>query len=157
MKPKENLIENLKNDVFVRLGVSKIQGVGVFAVKDIPLGTQIFACCNGKQALPIEVSCEDLKEIEHPVIEYMQDFIVETEACMYHLPYRGLNSMHIMFYLNHSDNPNAKAWFGGEADDYVKFATCKDVKKGEELTEDYRYLSDDKEKIYKQFPFLLPL
>ena len=156
MKQKENLIKNLKNDIFVRLGVSKIQGVGVFAIKDIPSGTQVFACCNDELALPIKVSCKDLEGVDRSVIEYMQDYIVESEDCGYHLPTRGLNSMHIMFYLNHSANPNTKAWFGGESDDYVKFEACKDVKKGEELTEDYHYLSVDKERLYKQFPFLLP-
>ncbi len=39
---KEELIKHLKNDVYCRLGVSKISGIGVIAIKDIPKGTNPF-------------------------------------------------------------------------------------------------------------------
>lgn len=38
---KKNLLKNLKEKTFCRLGVSKY-GVGVFAIKDIPMETELF-------------------------------------------------------------------------------------------------------------------
>ena len=62
--------------------------------------------------------------------------------------------MNIIFYLNHSNDPNTGFSMSGDDDDFVKFVTVRNVKKGEELTEDYNNLSNNKAELYKQFPFL---
>lgn len=39
---KQKLLKHLENDIYCRIGVSKISGVGVIAIKDIPSGTNPF-------------------------------------------------------------------------------------------------------------------
>jgi hypothetical protein len=36
MSKKDKLLHNLEDDTYVRLRPSKLQGVGIFAIKDIP-------------------------------------------------------------------------------------------------------------------------
>ena len=39
---KERLIKHLKEDVYCRLGVSKVHGIGIIAIKDIPKGKAVY-------------------------------------------------------------------------------------------------------------------
>ena len=41
-KTKKKLLNHLNNDIYCRIGVSKIHGVGVIAIKDIPPNTNPF-------------------------------------------------------------------------------------------------------------------
>jgi SET domain-containing protein len=152
---KESLIDNLKNETFCKIGVSKISGVGVIAVKDIPKGVEIFKCCNNDETdLPIEINTNDLKEVDKNVIEHAKNFLIPSGPSTYPFPRKGLNSINIIFYLNHSDRPNTEFSLTGDLDDFVSFVTSRGIEKGEELTQDYNNLSNDEEKLTKQFPFL---
>jgi len=152
---KESLINNLKNETFCKIGVSEISGVGVIAIKDIPKGIEIFKCCNDDGAdLPVEINTSDLKEVDENVIKHAKNFLVLSGPSTYPFPCKGLNSINIIFYLNHSDRPNTEFSLAGDLDDFVSFVTSRDIRKGEELTQDYNNLSNDEEKLSKQFPFL---
>jgi len=152
---KENLINNLKNETFCKVGVSDISGVGAMAIKDIPKGTEIFKCCNNDNLNdPIEINEEDLKEVGDPVLEYAKSFLVQSGPNTYPFPAEGLNSMGIIFYLNHSNNPNTEFFFDGNLGGFVSFVSSREIRKGEELTQDYNNLSNNKEELIKQFPFL---
>lgn len=104
--------------------------------------------------MPIEIKESDLEGVDEPVLKYVKNFLAQSAPNTYPFPFMGLNSINIIFYLNHSDNPNTEFSFSGELDDFVSFVTSKEVKKGEELTEDYNNLSNNKEELIKQFPFL---
>ena len=154
---KENLINNTKSKIFCKIGVSDISGVGVIAIKDIPKGTKIFECCNEELLgldTPIEVNKNDLGEVEDSVLEYIDNFIVQREPDVYPLPFRGFNSINIIYYLNHSIKPNVEFCLDGEPDEFVAFVTSKEIKKGEEITQDYNNLSYNKKELLKQFSFL---
>ena len=152
---KENLINNIRNETFCKLGVSDISGIGVVAIKDIPKRTEIFKCCNNDGlGMPIEIKESDLEGIDEPVLKYVKNFLVQSAPNTYPFPFMGFNSINIIFYLNHSDNPNTKFSFSGGLNDFISFVTCEEVKKGEELTQDYNNLSNDKEGLARQFPFL---
>ena len=59
------------------------------------------------------------------------------------------------YYINHSSMPNLSFKTEGEdREGYVKFVANKDIKEGEELTEDYTLLSQDKNFLQEQFKFL---
>jgi len=139
---KENLINNLKNETFCKIGVSDISGVGVIAIKDIPKGAKIFKCCNDNLNDPIE------------------NFLVQSGPNTYPFPAEGLNSIGIIFYLNHSNNPNTEFFFDGNLDGFVSFITSRKIRRGEELTQDYNKFvitgdgQNNKEELMKQFPFL---
>ena len=66
--PKKVLIENLLSQTFCRFAPSKIHGIGVFAIKDIPKDTQIFNLCNGLPNIYhsgniVELTDADLSEL----------------------------------------------------------------------------------------------
>jgi SET domain-containing protein len=152
---KENLLNNIRNETFCKLGVSDISGIGVIAIKDIPKRTEIFNCCNNDGlGMPIEIKESDLEDVDEPVLKYAKNFLVQSAPNTYPFPFMGLNSINIIFYLNHSDNPNTEFSFSSGLDDFVSFVTSEEVKKGEELTQDYNNLSNNKEELIKQFPFL---
>ena len=158
---KNDLLFNLKNQVHCRLGASKISGVGVFAIKDIPKNSTLFKCSNEDHLSslpPIEASSVDIDlvgEIEDSEMSYVHDMIVPTPYGTIPLPVGGMNSINIAFYLNHSTEPNVSFSEDLEsADGFLCFVSVKDIKEGEELTQDYNNLSQDKESLYDQFPFL---
>lgn len=157
IKKRNNLLRNIKDETFCKLGVSGVAGIGVIALKTIPKGTKIFKCCNEElfgSDEPIEISDDDLAEVEDLVLEYADNFMVKSAPDMRPFPSRGFNSININFYLNHSNNPNVEFIAGKTLDDFVEFVTSKEVKEGEELTQDYNNLSNDKSELLKQFPFL---
>ena len=144
MTRKENVLLNLKEDVFCKLGSSSIHGVGVFAIKDIPKGT-VVSIGEGEPLLE-NVEVLDLIKMYCGISCY-DTYVVHEN---------GLNNIYIGYYLNHSDDPNLKIYSDPNAKEheYVNFITVKDIKMGEELTENYRNLSGSEENLEKQYPFL---
>ena len=151
---KDNLIDNLKNNVYCRLGVSQIHGFGVFALRDIPKGTEVFELCNETEGEElIDVTDEDLDSLDEHVTQYIKDIFCKNEDG-YSIPDRGLNSLNISYFLNHSPRPNLihKMDFVNGLGLLIP-VTSKNIKKGEELTEDY-YTMGKLEDVEEQFPFL---
>ena len=151
----------MRDKVFCRLGVSKISGVGVFSLRDIPKGTVLFEISNYKSTSNdpiIELSSPDIERVggvKESVMSYVQDMIVPTPYGTIPFPMGGMNSINIAFYLNHSKEPNVSFSENLESEDgFLCFISVKDIKEGEELTQDYNNLSEDKESLYDQFPFL---
>lgn len=156
MQKKENLIKNLKSNTFCRLAASQAHGVGVFAIKDIPRRTEMFELCNtplDPESL-VDLTEEDLKDMDEDVVRYVKDFFVKNDD-VYTLPERGMNSINVGFYLNHSDQPNIihKIYFVDGVAQLLVPVSFRDIKKGEELTENYLTLGKDTD-VYGQFPFL---
>lgn len=155
MLKKENLIKNLKNNCFCRIGLSKIHGVGVLAVKDIPKDSKIFELCNHEFDEDIfDLKESELKELDEGVIEYLKSFMIKNQDG-YPVPEKGLNFINISFFLNHSDTPNVIHSINiiNNKVGYLVAVAARDIKKGEELTEDY-YSMGVKEDVENQFPFL---
>ena len=156
MQKKENLIENLRNNTFCRVAASSTHGVGVFAVKDIPKRTEIFELCNpplDEEGL-VDLTEEDLKDMDKDIIKYVKDFFVKNDD-VYSLPERGMNSISVGFYLNHSNQPNIihRMHFVQGVAQLLIPVSFRDIKKGEELTENYFTLGKDID-VYAQFSFL---
>lgn len=140
---KQKLLANLKNDVYCRIGVSKIHGVGVIAIKDIPKGTNPFIINNTfcKDYKAINITEKELNSIPVEVKKMVKDFIAPGKNGKYSIPYGGMNSLDISFYLNHSINNNIDIYDDDQCE-FVIFITNKFIKKGEELTINYKELSE---------------
>jgi hypothetical protein len=128
MRKAKKVVENLKN-VYCRLGVSAIHGVGVLAVRKIPKGINPFAdAANTKWE---KVPLEDIKDIHPGIKKMINDFGVKEGNNIW-IPKAGFNNLGPSCYLNHSESPNMVAMDGGDW-----FITLREIEEGEELTVDY--------------------
>lgn len=123
--------EYLNQTVFARISPSPIHGVGVFAIRDIPEGIRITD--NTTDDLgdtfwyimgPLDFA-QVLPEIQELVLDRML-FDEEERKIRFLSPNRDAI---LRSFMNHSDTPNSDG----------EFAT-RYIKKGEEITEDFRTL-----------------
>lgn len=124
---KKDLLEN----VYCRIGVSKIHGVGVIAIRDIPKG--INPMLENRHADFEEIPALDIfddKLIPDSVKKLVKDMCPQRGDVM-DIPPFSLNEIGISFYLNHSNSPNM------ECDDDGNFYALDNIKSGTELIVDY--------------------
>jgi len=126
---KKQLLEQLRNDIYCRLAPSKVHGVGVFAIKDIDRGIDPFKGADNSRY--VKIKKEQLKGLDKSVFKLFDDMFVFDKG-IYWMPAKGLQSIDISYYINHSKNPNMIAEEQGE-----KFVTKRNIRKGEELLIDY--------------------
>jgi len=123
---------NKLNKIYFEVAPSKITGVGLIAIRDIPKGTFLFKATNPEvkyytykylrdNGIPLSVIkmikkyfANDKKGIELPIDFYDDTFL------------------QIVFYINHSNNPNVK-----HIDSSNSYVTKRKIKKNEELTINY--------------------
>ena len=134
---KDQILEQLKNDAYVRLATTE-HGIGVVAIKPIPAGTDVFkGCMQGIGFLG--VAKVEIDELEEPLRKLVVDFC-PLQDDQYWLPDSGIESIDKSYYLNHSNTPNMMTPDGGEI-----FITTRDIKVGEELVVDYNTYDDQEE------------
>ena len=145
---KYKLLKNLQ-ETYCSFGVSKVHGIGVFAIRDIPVNTNPFHVVKPEKI--IQLTEEDLKLLPTEVVVKIKDIFVRSNE-VYHVYDLGLNCMGIKFHVNHSNNPNIAACKGIKTNSYIPFKTLRDIKKGEELFWDYKLSNGDN--ILNQFKFI---
>jgi len=133
---KNKLLNHLKNDIYCRVGVSKVNGVGVIAIKDIPKGTKPFTTLSKEKDKIIILSKDDVKDINPDVRKILTDFFGLEKRDDYHVLASGPNNLNISFYMNHSDKPNMDM-IADNKNYYYSFITNREIKKGEELFINY--------------------
>mgnify|MGYP006274724761 CR=1 FL=1 len=131
---KEKLYQHLLQDVYCKLGVSPIHGIGVFALRDIPAGTApLRSMVSNKE---IKFSRIELKKVPSSVRRHLSMFCLVEKGRVF-APEIGMNAVNISIYLNHSKQPNLKF------DDKDVLRAIRDIARGEELTIDYDESFDD--------------
>lgn len=121
----------INEEVLCTLGVSKIHGIGVFAIRDIKKGANLINFEN--QIVPIDGMDEKtLSVVLNRNILYKTTLMVEHPNC----------EINYTAFMNHSDDPNSDGVFA-----------LRDIKEGEEITENYRH-SEMAEVSKKHFKFL---
>lgn len=122
--------------VWVRLGLSEIEGIGVFAIRPIPRGTDIFA----NDAVPLvwvdkaELDRAALTEAERALY---RDFGInrgETIGCP-----ANFHNLTPGWYLN---EPNRGDGANVRTADGLTFLAARDIAEGEELTIVYESFSE---------------
>lgn len=116
---------------YTRLQKSDHHGVGVFAISDIPEGTNIFAGDTNEMR---EIEKYDLDYVQPEIQKLYEDFCVWKDGKI--KGPKNFNNLTVGWYLNHSDTPNVKC------NDEYDFIATRIIKKGEELTADYRTYDD---------------
>jgi len=118
--------------VYARIGPSRIHGVGVRAIRDIPAGTLVF---HGESERVTWMSRAEVRRMPAAIRALYEDF------GMVHGDQIGvpptLNMLSVGWYVNHSGRPNV------EAGDDGRFRALRRIRKGEELTADYRTFVDE--------------
>jgi hypothetical protein len=98
----------------------------VFAIRDIPEGTNVFA---GDENEMRDIDQNDLLNLEPEIQRLYDDFCLLKDGTL-----KGpinFNNLTVGWYLNHSDTPNVRC------DKDFDFISTRLIKKGEELTADY--------------------
>jgi hypothetical protein len=118
--------------VFVRIKPSKVHrgGVGVFAIRRIPKGTNIFAGEDER----ITWTGSDMVPKDRSFKKLYTDFGVLRNG-RYATP-TSFNSIGPGWYVNYSSKPNVKC------DECLDFIALRDIRTGEELTANYDDYSD---------------
>ncbi len=112
--------------VYTRLKKSN-HGIGVFAILDIPERTNVFS---GDINEIREIDKNDLNYVQPEIKKLYEDFCVWKDGKI-----KGpsnFSNLTVGWYLNHSDKPNVRC------DEHFDFIATRLIKKGEELTADYR-------------------
>ena len=117
--------------VYARIGSSRVHGVGVIAIRDIPAGTLVF---HGESERATWVSRAAVRRLPAAIRSLYEDFGMAWGDQL-GVP-TNLNRLSVGWYVNHSDRPNLEAGEDG------RFRTLRRIRKGEELTADYRTFVD---------------
>lgn len=118
--------------VYARIGLSRVHGVGVCAIRDIPAGTMVF---RGESERVVWVSRAAVRRLPTALRKLYEDFGMVSGDQIGVPP--TLNMLSVGWYVNHSDRPNL------EADDEGRFVALRRIRKGDELTADYRTFVDE--------------
>ena len=132
---KASLLNELANNTFVMLKPSPVQGIGVFAVRDIPLGQrQLFSNDSSEW---IKIPKEEVNQLPEHSKFLVENHCLYDEDC-YYVPEYGFKMIDPVIYLNHADIPNIQSINDGE-----DFIALRDIKAGEELFVDYGDIVDE--------------
>jgi SET domain-containing protein len=128
---KTALLAELSNNTYVMLKPSPVEGIGVFAIRDIPEG-----CRNMFSQPDVNEQWISLSKTEVALLPQHAQFIIGN-YCLYDddnyfVPGEGFKKIDLSLFLNHSGTPNIISINDG---DY--FEATRDIKAGEELLIDY--------------------
>jgi SET domain-containing protein len=125
---KARILKHLQTEVYCRLGISPVHGIGVFAIKDIPKGAKpLVSLLKIKE---FSFSKKEINKLPASVKKEVRMFCYYDKD-EYLIPSIGLNAMNMAFYMNHSKTPNVK---------YLKsndIVALRKIKANEELFFDY--------------------
>jgi len=130
----KKLLSELSNNTYVMIRPSPIEGIGVFAIRDIPKGCRdMFSQGIGEW---IKVPKADIESLPNHSKALVETYCLYDEE-NYFVPDHGFKVMDLVNFLNHSDTPNIISINDGEF-----FETIKDIQAGEELLIDYGEIVD---------------
>ena len=128
---KEELLKELAGNTWVMIKLSLIEGIGVFALQDIPKGCRsMFSKANDEEQW-ISISKTEVENLPAHAKALIENYCL-YDAENYFVPDYGFKKMDLVNFLNHSDTPNVISINDGEF-----FEAIRNIKQGEELFIDY--------------------
>jgi hypothetical protein len=91
----KEVIQHLKDNIKTQIGVSNIDGVGVFAIKDIKKDEQVFPIWQGKTGIYV-IPNNELNEIPSEVLKLLEKYFINDE-CGFKI-IRLFNGMNFLFH-----------------------------------------------------------
>jgi len=134
---KEELLKELAGNTWVMIKPSPIEGIGVFALQDIPEGCRSMFSKTTENEQWISISKIEVDNLPSHTKALIENYCLYDEE-NYFVPDYGFKKMDLVNFLNHSDTPNIISINDGEF-----FEAIRDIKKGEELVIDYGEIVDD--------------
>ena len=130
-KMQESLLKAIRHQTYCKIAPSKIHGVGVFAIKHIPINIDPFKEYPQGSETIFKVEHDLLKDIDPTLKKYIYQMYVNDPEYIY-LENISPNNLPIYYRMNHSNDPNI-AW------DHKKrsFKSVKDINVEEQLLLDY--------------------
>lgn len=134
---KDELLHELQHHTWVAIRPSPVEGIGVFALRDIPAGTRgLFSKGVGEW---IPVPKKEVAALPDHARALIENYCLYDDDHYFVADY-GFKVMDLVNYLNHSDEPNLASIRDGE-----DFETLRDIQCGEELFIDYGSIVDSRE------------
>ncbi len=149
MTNEEYILDWFKNHVWTRPKPSKVcDGVGMFAIRDIPKGTSVYDLAD--RSATAWISWDTIKTLPQGIIDWFTaiqphagtrvcnpDFKWKSEyGPLWTYTIKGMNFQSTWYFSNHSDNANTDSYATDDPRVY-RFITNRDVQKGEELFDNY--------------------
>ena len=133
---KEELLEELSGNTWVMIKPSHIEGIGLFALRDIPEGCRSMFSKANEQEQWIPISKSEVENLPAHAKALIENYCLYDEE-NYFIPDYGFKKMDLVNFLNHSDTPNIISVNEGEF-----FEAIRNIKQGEELVIDYGDIVD---------------
>ena len=133
---KAALLNELAGNTWVMIRPSPIEGIGVFALQDIPKGCRSMFSKANEQEQWIPIAKTEVENLPAHAKALIENYCLYDEE-NYFVPDYGFKKMDLVNFLNHSDTPNVISINDGEF-----FETIRDIKKDEELVIDYGEIVD---------------
>lgn len=119
------------HNLYTRIMASR-DGIGVFAIRDIPEGTCLFVGDTGRT---VAVPVQQVEDIPDPEIKRMYvDFCPVVDG--HYIAPADFNQITMAWYLNHSATPNVAVLSD------LSLVASMFIRKGEELCTDYTTFSE---------------
>ncbi len=110
---------------------SPVDGIGVFALRDIPKGCRSMFSPPGNDDDWIAVPRTEIEKLPAHARHLVETYCL-FDADTYFVPKDGFKKMDLVNFLNHADTPNIQSINDGEY-----FEALRDIMAGEELFLDY--------------------
>ncbi len=136
MNAKELLAE-LQNNIYVMIKPSPLDGIGVFAIRNIPKGCRNMFSKNIGEWIKIPKTEIDLLPAHSKTL--IETYCLYDED-HYFVPDYGFKVMDLVNFLNHSDTPNIRSVNDGE-----EFEALINIPCGEELLINYGDIVESEE------------
>lgn len=133
---KEELLSELAGNTWVMIKPSPIEGIGVFALRDIPKGCRNMFSKASKAEQWIPVAKTEIEQLPGHAKALIENYCLYDEE-NYFVPDYGFKKMDLVNFLNHADTPNVVSVNDGEF-----FEALRNIKQGEELVIDYGEIVD---------------
>ena len=133
---KEELLEELSGNTWVMIKPSPIEGIGLFALRNIPEGCRSMFSKANEQEQWIPISKSEVENLPAHAKALIENYCLYDEE-NYFIPDYGFKKMDLVNFLNHSDTPNIISVNEGEF-----FEAIRNIKQGEELVIDYGDIVD---------------
>lgn len=134
---KAELLAELSSNTYVMLKPSPIEGIGVFAIADIPKGCRTMFGKPDAADEWITITKKEIESLPAPARFLVGNYCLYDEE-NYFVPAEGFKKMDMALFINHADTPNIISINDG---DY--FEAIRDIKAGEELLVDYGEIVDE--------------